>query len=89
MKRLLTTMAVLTVIATPSLAQPNDTVQPYDTGGTSIGAAHSEEFYTRAYGAAAAVKHARPQVRALRGSIRHPTRADEELLFDHARGEIE
>ena len=43
MKKLLTTLAVLTVVATPAFAQG------YDPAGTSIGAIHSEEFYTGAY----------------------------------------
>ena len=79
MKKLLITMAALTVVATPALAQWPD-------HASSIGAAHSEEFYTRAYRADAAKAHA--QARALRGRIPHPTPREEELLFEHAKGDI-
>ena len=79
MKKLLTTLAVLTVVATPAFAQWSDPA-------SSIGAAHSEKFYTRAYRADGAKAHA--QARAPRSRFPHPTPSEEELLFDHAKGDI-
>ena len=54
MKKLLTTVAVLTVVATPALAQGYDPA-------SRVGAAHSEKFYTIAY---------REDARAHRGHAR-------------------
>ena len=65
MKKLLATLAVLTTFVAPAFAQGYD-----PTSG--IGAAHSEAYYTRAYGQDAA----NAQARALPQAFRHAPSAN-------------
>ena len=59
MKNLLATLAVLTTFAAPAFAQGYDPA-------SGIGAAHSEAYYTRAYGQDGANAQARALPRAFR-----------------------
>jgi len=83
MNRLTTTMAVMTVLATPAFAGGYDPA-------SSIGAAHSEAFYTRAYARhgsdayATAHQVSRPSVAV----PAQPIGRNEQIRLDHAKGDF-
>ncbi len=86
MKKLVTIMAVLTVVATPAFAQ-------YDPG-SNIGAIHSEAFYSNVHrddaanARAQAVPHQQVGPSAVTRPSAQPLSRNDQIRFDPAKGEI-